>query len=68
MTRRAVTLLMPARSRFGGQRLSESAGRWFARADLRYLHGDSDVKVSGDKVGNAKLNPVVVGLGLGVRF
>ncbi|QOW19247.1 outer membrane beta-barrel protein [Lysobacter ciconiae] len=41
---------------------------WFARADLRYLHGDSDVKVSGDKVGNAKLNPVVVGLGLGVRF
>ncbi|KIQ96445.1 hypothetical protein [Lysobacter sp. A03] len=33
MTRRAVTLLMPARSRFGGQRLSESAGRWFARAD-----------------------------------
>lgn len=42
--------------------------RWFARADLRYLHGDSDVKVDGVKVGNAELNPVVVGLGLGVRF
>ncbi len=33
MGQRAVTLLLPARSRFGGQRLSESAGRWFARAD-----------------------------------
>lgn len=41
---------------------------WFARADLRYLHGDSDVKVNGVNVGQAKLNPVVVGLGLGVRF
>lgn len=33
MARRAVTLLLPARSRFGGQRLSASAGTWFARAD-----------------------------------
>ena len=41
---------------------------WFARADLRYLHGDSDVKVNGVEVGQAKLNPVVVGVGLGVRF
>lgn len=41
---------------------------WFARADLRYLHGDSDVKINGAKVGNAELNPVVLGLGLGARF
>ncbi len=41
---------------------------WFARADVRYLHGDSDVKVNGAKVGNAELSPVVVGLGLGLRF
>ncbi|MGY0799508.1 OmpW/AlkL family protein [Lysobacter sp. A286] len=42
--------------------------RWFARADVRYLHGDSDVMLDGQKVGNAELNPVVAGLGLGVRF
>lgn len=41
---------------------------WFARADLRYLHGDSDVKLDGQTVGDAKLNPVVVGVGLGARF
>lgn len=40
MARRAVTLLMPARSRFGGQRLSESAGTWFARADRSEPEGD----------------------------
>lgn len=28
-----VTLLLPERARFGGQRLSQSAGRWLARAD-----------------------------------
>lgn len=41
---------------------------WFARADVRYLHGDSDVKVNGEKVGKAELNPVVLGVGLGARF
>lgn len=41
---------------------------WFARADVRYMHGDSDVKLNGTKVGNAELNPVVLGLGLGARF
>ena len=41
---------------------------WFARADVRYLQGDSDVKLNGTKVGNAELNPVVLGLGLGARF
>lgn len=40
MTINAVTLLLSARSRFGGQRLSESAGRWFARADQAMLEGD----------------------------
>ncbi|MGV8940005.1 MAG: phosphoglycerate mutase [Lysobacter sp.] len=35
-----VTLLLPARSRFGGQRLSESAGRWFGRADRTQVGGD----------------------------
>lgn len=40
MARRAVTLLLPARSRFGGQRLSDSAGRWFARADSSEPRGE----------------------------
>jgi hypothetical protein len=40
MTANTVTLLLPARSRFGGQRLSESAGRWFGRADSARVAGD----------------------------
>lgn len=40
----------------------------FARADLRYLHGDSDIEVDGEPAGNADLNPVVIGVGVGVRF
>jgi len=41
---------------------------WFARADLRYLQGNSDVKLDGVKAGEAELNPVVLGIGLGARF
>ncbi len=40
----------------------------FARADARYLHGKSDVAVDGAKVGEADLNPVVIGVGVGARF
>jgi len=41
---------------------------WFARGDVRYLHGNSDMSVNGAKVGEAKANPVVVGVGLGTRW
>ncbi|MBC7990472.1 MAG: OmpW family protein [Luteimonas sp.] len=41
---------------------------WFARADARYLQGSSDVKVDGVKAGEAELNPVVLGVGIGARF
>ncbi|MFD0740166.1 OmpW family protein [Lysobacter koreensis] len=41
---------------------------WFARADVRYMQGKSDVKVDGIDAGEAELNPVVVGVGLGARF
>ena len=41
---------------------------WFARADLRYMHGDSDARINGIKVGDADLKPMVVSLGLGARF
>lgn len=42
--------------------------RVFARADARYLHGGSDIAVDGAKVGEADLNPVVIGVGVGARF
>ncbi|MBB1087072.1 OmpW family protein [Lysobacter sp. SG-8] len=41
---------------------------WFARADVRYLGGDSDLYLDGQTVGEAKVNPVIVGVGLGARF
>ncbi len=40
----------------------------FARADARYMHGGSDIAVDGAKVGEADLNPVVIGVGVGARF
>ena len=41
---------------------------WFARADVRYLQGDSDVKLGGVKAGEAELDPVILGVGVGARF
>lgn len=41
---------------------------WFARGDVRYLHGSSDMSVNGAKVGEVKANPVVVGVGIGTRW
>ncbi|MDQ2702406.1 MAG: outer membrane beta-barrel protein [Pseudomonadota bacterium] len=40
----------------------------FARADVRYLHGNSDIAVDGVEAGEAELNPVVIGVGVGARF
>jgi outer membrane protein len=42
--------------------------RWFARADARYLKGDSDVTIAGAKAGELQLDPWVVGVGVGARF
>jgi len=41
---------------------------WFARADARYLKGDSDVEIDGSKAGTADMDPVVVGIGVGAHF
>ena len=41
---------------------------WFARADVRYLQGDSDVKLDGATAGEAELDPVILGVGVGARF
>lgn len=42
--------------------------RWFTRADARYMKGDSDIKSGGAKIGEAQLDPWVVGVGVGARF
>src|SRR5688572_4935807 len=42
--------------------------RWFARADARYMQGDADVKLAGEKIGEVQLDPWVVGVGIGARF
>jgi outer membrane protein len=42
--------------------------KWIFTADLRWVDIESDVKVSGTKVGTAKINPLVYGLSLGYRF
>lgn len=42
--------------------------RWFTRADARYMKGDTDIKSGGVKVGEAQLDPWVVGVGVGARF
>lgn len=41
---------------------------WFARADARYMRARPDVKVGGEKIGEAKLDPWTVGVGIGARF
>lgn len=41
---------------------------WFARADVRYLQGKSDVRLDGVDAGQAELEPVILGVGFGARF
>ncbi|WP_312709646.1 OmpW family outer membrane protein [Stenotrophomonas sp.] len=41
---------------------------WFARADARYMRSRPDVKIDGVKVGEAKVDPWTVGVGIGARF
>ena len=42
---------------------------WFARADARYLHSRPEVRVAGSGSGqDLKLDPWVVGFGIGARF
>ena len=43
--------------------------RWFARADARYLHdGGGDIEIDGQKAAEADFSPVMVGVGVGVKF
>jgi outer membrane protein len=42
--------------------------KWMTTVDVRWINIESDVKVNGDKVGKAKINPIVFGVSLGYRF
>ncbi len=42
---------------------------WFVRADARYLHARPELRVAGEGTGtDMKLDPWVIGLGIGARF
>lgn len=42
--------------------------RWFVNADLRYVNISSKVKLDGQRIGTARVDPWVVTLGIGYRF
>ncbi len=42
--------------------------RWLVNADLRWINIESDVKLDGTKLGNAKINPIVFSLNVGYKF
>lgn len=42
--------------------------KWLATVDVRWANIESDVKVNGDRVGTAKIDPVVFGASVGYRF
>ncbi len=41
---------------------------WFLNADVRYISIRPDVKLNGQSIGKAKLDPVVATIGVGYRF
>jgi outer membrane protein len=43
--------------------------RWFARADARYMKGDSEMRIAGQDTGEElTMDPWTVGVGIGARF
>ncbi|AZY50624.1 OmpW/AlkL family protein [Bordetella avium] len=42
--------------------------RWFLNADLRYIDISSKVKLDGERIGTARINPWVATVGVGYRF
>lgn len=42
--------------------------KWLATVDVRWANIESDVKVNGNRVGTAKIDPVVFGASVGYRF
>lgn len=42
--------------------------RWFVNADIRYIDIKSKVKLDGERIGTARIDPWVATLGVGYRF
>ncbi|OZI21267.1 hypothetical protein CAL26_27965 [Bordetella genomosp. 9] len=42
--------------------------RWFMTADVRYIDISSKVKLDGERIGTARINPWVATVGVGYRF
>ncbi|AKQ57756.1 OmpW/AlkL family protein [Bordetella hinzii] len=42
--------------------------RWFMNADLRYIDISSKVKLNGERIGTARIDPWVATIGVGYRF
>ena len=44
------------------------ADHWFANADVKYVKLHSDVKLNGSKISEVRIDPWLVGVGVGYRF
>jgi outer membrane protein len=44
------------------------ADHWFANADVKYVKLQSDVKLNGAKISTVRIDPWLVGVGIGYRF
>ena len=44
------------------------ADHWFANADVKYVKLHSDVKLNGTKISEVRIDPWLVGVGVGYRF
>jgi len=42
--------------------------RWLATVDVRWANIESDVKLNGERIGKAKIDPIVFGASVGYRF
>ena len=41
---------------------------WLVTTDVRWINLDTGVRLSGQRIGNAVINPLVYGLSVGYRF
>jgi outer membrane protein len=44
------------------------ADHWFANADVKYVKLQSDVKLNGAKISTVRIDPWLIGVGIGYRF
>lgn len=42
--------------------------KWFLNADLKYVGINTDVSVAGEKIAEVDINPLLIGVGVGMKF